>query len=102
MAYDDYDDYDDEPRTAEELMGSIRESLKELDERLKKIAEEVEDATAGVRVDITMNRREMAEVRSALGRLQARFDNQLLVLVLGNIASGVGVAALVLGASHAL
>jgi len=99
MAYDDYDD--DEPRTAEELLASVRDTLTDLEARMQKISEEVEDSAASVRMDIGLSRREMAEVRSSLGRLQARFDNQLMVLVLGNIASGVGVAALILGASNA-
>ncbi len=49
-----------------------------------------------------MARREQAELRVGMQRLQARFDNQLMALALANIASGVGVAALVLGASRAL
>jgi len=100
MAYDDYDD-DDEPRTAEELLGSVRETLTELDERVKKVAENLDDAAASLRMDLAQSRKEMVEVRHALGRLQSRMDNQLLTLVLANVASGIGVAAVVLGATRA-
>lgn len=99
MAYDDFDD--DEPRSAEEMLESTRTLLAGLEERVQKISEQLEDTGAGIRLDITQSRREMLEVRSCLGRLQTRFDNQLLALALANIASGVGVAALVLGAAHA-
>ncbi len=94
-------DYDDEPETAEEMLELVRESLAELDERLTKLSEKVEDSGAAVRLETREGRKEMLEVRSAMGRLQQRFDNQLMVLVLSNIASGVGVAAVVLGASRA-
>lgn len=100
MAYDDYND--DEPRTAEEMLEAVRRNLADLDERVKKVADTVDDSGAGLRLEIAQNRREMVEVRGALARLQSRFDNQLMALALANVASGVGVAALVLGASRAL
>jgi predicted nucleic acid-binding Zn-ribbon protein len=99
MAYDDYDE--DEPRTAEEMLASVKESLDDLDLRVRKVTENLDDAAAGIRLEIAQSRREMAEVRAVLARLQSRLDNQVMTLALANIASGVGVAALVLGAAHA-
>lgn len=100
MAYDEYDD--DDPRTAEEMLESVRRALTDLDERVKKLNDDLEDANAGLRLEMAQNRREITDMRSAMVRLQGRFDNQMTALILANIASGVGVAALVLGASRAL
>lgn len=100
MAYDDYDD--DEPRTPEEVLSSVKDLLEDLDGKIKKMSEDSEDASAGLRLEIAQARREMVEVRTTLRSLQTRFDNQLTVMVLANIASGLGVAALVMGASSAL
>jgi predicted nucleic acid-binding Zn-ribbon protein len=99
MAYDDYDD--DEPRTAEEMLDSVRKSLSDLDERVKKTTEVVEDGTAGIRLELQQAHRDMLELRNQMARLQNRFDMQLGTLVFANIISGLGVAALVLGAAHA-
>jgi hypothetical protein len=99
MAYDDYDD--DEPRTAEEMLDSVRKSLSELDERVKKATDASEDGSAGIRLELQQTHRDLLELRAQMARLQNRFDMQLGTLVFANIISGLGVAALVLGASHA-
>lgn len=102
MAYRDDDDDDEEPRTADEMLDYVRRSLDDLEERTRKLSDHVDDAAAGLRLEIAQNRREMVDLRATLSRLQTRFDNQLTTLVIANIASGIGVAALVLGASRAL
>jgi outer membrane protein TolC len=99
MAYDDYED--DEPRTAEEMLDSVRKSLADLDERVKKATETSEDGSAGIRLELQQTHRDFLELRAQMARLQGRFDMQLGTLVFANIISGLGVAALVLGASHA-
>jgi hypothetical protein len=95
-----YDKYDDEFDSTEEALAAIRSMLGELDEKVKTMADSNEDASAGLRMDVGQSRREMVHLRSSLQRLQARFDNQLTVMVLSNIASGVGVAAIVLAATQ--
>jgi hypothetical protein len=100
MAYD-YDDEDDDPRTAEEMLETVRRSLKSLEERVKKVSEDLDDTTASLRKEIVQSRHEAAEMRGIVARMQSRMDNQLWTLVMANLASGVGVAALVLGAVKA-
>lgn len=82
-------------------MESVRDQFSDIDDRVKKVVETVDDATASLRMEIAQNRREMAEVRVQIARLGNRIDTQLTTLVIANVASGVGVAALVLGVTHA-
>jgi predicted nucleic acid-binding Zn-ribbon protein len=100
MAYDDYDEGD--LTTPEQTIEMVRESLLDLESRVRKLDERLDDSAAGIRLEIAQSRRELAEMRGVLARLQNRLDNQILTLALANIASGVGVAALVLGAAHAI
>jgi predicted nucleic acid-binding Zn-ribbon protein len=99
MARENFEDI--APDNTAELIASFRESILDLEDRVRKVSEDLDDASASIRLEIAHTRRELVEVRSALLRLQSRFDNQVVTLVLCNIASGVGVAALVLGAAHA-
>jgi peptidoglycan hydrolase CwlO-like protein len=96
-----YDDYDNESATTGEILDSVRTSISDLDDSVKKVTKSVDSATAGLRQEIAQSRRDIAEMRATMARLQARFDNQLVALILANIASGIGVAALMLGATQA-
>lgn len=99
MAYD-YDD-EDEPRTPEQLLEAVRRTMKSLEERVDKVSVELAEASDSLRMELVQTRRDDAELRNSLTRLQSRLDNQLWTLVMANLASGVGVAALVLGAVKA-
>jgi hypothetical protein len=83
----------------EALMEEVRDRTSDLEIRLKSVAEIVEDSASATRKDLVVFKKEIAESKVVISRLQARVDNQLLALVLANIASGVGVAALILGAT---
>lgn len=99
MTRDDFEEF--VPDNTAEVLASLRERLDDLDDRMRRLDEDLDDASAGIRLEIAHTRRELVEVRSAMLRLQGRFDNQMMTLVLCNIASGVGVASLVLWAAHA-
>jgi hypothetical protein len=97
-----YEDYDDEPASTVELLDSATQAVADLDERVRKLLETSEKSNALLRADIAQSRKEVAEMRAYMLRIQARLDNQLVALILANLASGVGVAALILGASKAI
>lgn len=91
----------DQTSEVRDLLDSVRDQFSDLDDRMKKVLEATDDAAASLRMEIHQNRREMAEVKVHLTRLQGRVDTQLMTLVIANLASGVGVAALMLGAARA-
>jgi hypothetical protein len=97
-----YEDYDDEPVSTSQALDSATQALADLDDRVRKLSDSIEKSDALIRADIAMSRKEVAEMRAAMARIQTRLDNQLVALVLANLASGVGVAALILGASRAI
>lgn len=88
--------------TEEDLLEGMRDQFSEFDQRMKKIAEAVDDAAAALRMEAQNTRRELTETRAHLARLQNRVDNQLMSMILANIASGVGVAAIMLAATQAI
>lgn len=96
------DNQEDDQTTVDEMLESVKLTLDDVEDRVRNMADRVDDAAAGLRLEIAQNRREMVELRATVARLQGRVDNQLTTLVIANIASGLGVAALVLGASRAL
>lgn len=96
-----FEDYDDEPASTVELLDSATQAVADLDETVRKMLEETQKSNAMLRQDVMQSRREVAELRAQMMRLSAKLDSQLVALILANIASGVGVLALVLGASRA-
>lgn len=98
MARTDYnkEDFEDKADPAD----VVQAMLEEIDAKLKAFRETNRDDMAAIRIDVGQSRRELIHMRSAIQRLQARFDNQLTVLVLSNLASGMGVAAIVLAATQ--
>lgn len=97
-----YEDYDEDPASTVELLDSATQAVADLDDRVRKLLEATEKSNAMIRADIAQSRKEVAEMRANLIRVQARLDNQLVALILANLASGVGVAALILGATKAI
>jgi hypothetical protein len=97
-----YEDYDEEPASTVELLDSATQAVADLDDRVRKLLEVTQKENQLLRTEVGQSRKEIAETRVAMMRIQDRMDNQLVALVLANIASGVGVAALMLGASSAL
>lgn len=86
----------------DQALESIRASLADLEAQIEALVTLNERQNEEMLNDVSQSRREMAYTRTALQRLQARFDSQLTVMVLSNIASGVGVAALMLAASSSI
>jgi predicted nucleic acid-binding Zn-ribbon protein len=85
----------------EDLIESVRDQISDLDDVANKISQLVEDSGASSRMEMAQTRRELVEMKAYIARLQSRVENQLMVLVLANIASGIGITALVLGATKA-
>jgi hypothetical protein len=96
-----YEDYDDEPASTVELLDSATQAVADLDDHVRKVLEDMLKSNSTLRADIQQSRKEVAESRAQMMRLSAKLDNQLIALILANIASGVGVTALILGASRA-
>ncbi len=101
MAYEDFEQDEAQPMT-DQALESIRASLADLEAQIEALVTLNERQNEEMLNDVSQSRREMAYTRTALQRLQARFDSQLTVMVLSNIASGVGVAALMLAASSSI
>lgn len=87
--------------SGEELLKEMRDQFSDVHQQVKKVVEAVDNAAAGLRMEMTRSAAEMTETRAHLARLQSRIDNQLMAMILANLASGVGVAALMLAASSA-
>lgn len=96
-----YEDYDDDSTATVELLDTATKAVNDLEERVRKLIDENQKSMANLRAEIQQSRKEVAESRAQMMRMSAKLDNQLVALILANIASGVGVAALILGASRA-
>ncbi len=85
----------------EDLRETMLDQFSEMHIQLKQLSESLDDAAAGLRLEMGKNSREMVETRALISRLQNRVDNQLMAMILANLASGVGVAALVIAGNSA-
>lgn len=83
------------------VLDSVRDQFADLVDQMKKVSESSQDAAASIRMELQKSRAESLEIKAHLHRLQGRVDTQLMTLVIANLASGVGVAALMLGAARA-
>lgn len=101
MAYEDFEK-DEAVTITDQTVESIRASLADLEAQIEALVMLNERQSEELLKDVGQSRREMVYVRTTLQRLQTRLDGQLTVMVLSNIASGIGVAALMLAAVSGL